>query len=66
MKAEVYFLCDRKKCEKCSYPICKHTEDINHAIDKESRIFEAIGFLKKDNDPVLILFQTSANNKAPE
>lgn len=30
-KTEVLYLCDGEKCEDCSYPLCKHTEDIEHA-----------------------------------
>lgn len=29
---ETLYLCDRKKCENCSYPECKHTTDIHHAV----------------------------------
>ena len=28
---KVLYLCDRKACDKCSYPDCKLTYDINHA-----------------------------------
>jgi len=28
---KVFYLCDRRACEKCRYPECKHTSDINHA-----------------------------------
>lgn len=28
---DVFYLCDRRKCHKCSYPECKHTQDITHA-----------------------------------
>ena len=31
MAAKVAYLCDREKCEKCSYPECKHTLDVFHA-----------------------------------
>ena len=27
----VLYLCNRRKCDDCSYPICKHTEDIRFA-----------------------------------
>jgi hypothetical protein len=30
-RTEVVYLCDRKKCKDCSYPICTHTSDIEHA-----------------------------------
>ena len=25
------YLCDRRACNSCSYPRCKHTSDIRHA-----------------------------------
>lgn len=28
---KLLFLCDRKACEKCCYPQCKHTKDLEHA-----------------------------------
>jgi len=30
---DILYLCDRRACEKCRYPECKHTSDINHAVD---------------------------------
>ena len=27
----VLFLCDRKRCETCSFPECSYTTDLNHA-----------------------------------
>lgn len=27
----ILFLCDRKACEKCSYPQCRHTPELEHA-----------------------------------
>ena len=35
MKPEPLYLCDRKKCEHCSYPECRYTTDIKHKL-KES------------------------------
>lgn len=29
--AKVLYLCNRRQCEGCSYPECKHTTDIFHA-----------------------------------
>ena len=29
---DIHYICDRKACDNCSYPECKHTEDINHAV----------------------------------
>lgn len=38
----ILFLCDRKACEKCSYPMCRHTQELEHA-----RNFAPTGFTKK-------------------
>ena len=27
----ILYLCDQKKCIRCSYPLCQHTADIRHA-----------------------------------
>ena len=27
----ILYLCNRKKCNSCSYPNCRHTQDINYA-----------------------------------
>lgn len=35
MATKVAYLCDRKLCENCSYPECKHTLDISHAKNLE-------------------------------
>lgn len=30
----VLYLCDRKPCgDKCTYPDCRHTTDISHAVN---------------------------------
>lgn len=31
----VFYLCDQKACTKCSYPTCRHTDKITHAINFE-------------------------------
>lgn len=28
---KILYLCDRKACPRCSYPMCKHTTDVYHA-----------------------------------
>ena len=28
---QVVYLCDRRQCERCTYPECKHTCDLEHA-----------------------------------
>ena len=38
----ILFLCDRKACEKCSYPMCRHTPELEHA-----RNFAPAGFTKR-------------------
>ena len=38
----ILFLCDRKACEKCSYPQCRHTPELEHA-----RNFAPAGFAKR-------------------
>lgn len=38
----ILFLCDRKACEKCSYPQCRHTPELGHA-----RNFAPAGFTKR-------------------
>lgn len=30
---KIFYLCDRQRCSNCSYPTCKHTADIAHAIN---------------------------------
>lgn len=34
MMSRVYYLCDRKACDRCSN-YCKHTSDITHAVNFE-------------------------------
>ena len=38
----VVYICDRRKCENCNYPECKHTFDIKHAANFE--LMEPGGF----------------------
>ena len=38
----ILFLCDRKACEKCSYPTCRHTPELEHA-----KNFAPAGFTKR-------------------
>lgn len=28
---KILYICDREKCENCSWPVCEHTTDIAHA-----------------------------------
>ena len=32
-KAEVLYLCDRKACKVCKPEQCRHTTDMNHAVN---------------------------------
>ena len=34
----VLYFCDRRACEHCSYPLCKHTRDICHAVNFEKNL----------------------------
>lgn len=34
----VLYLCDRKACDNCSYPLCNHTTDISHAFNFEKNL----------------------------
>ena len=38
----ILFLCDRKACERCCYPQCRHTQELEHA-----RNFAPAGFTKR-------------------
>lgn len=38
----ILFICDRKACERCCYPQCRHTPDIEHA-----KNFAPAGFTKR-------------------
>ena len=45
---EVHYICDRKACEdNCSYPLCKHTSDVRHAVNFEKKI-------RWDGEPVFM------------
>lgn len=48
---EVLYLCDRRQCANCSWPTCKHTADITHAVNFE--LLEAI--------PVIAYFEKEAS-----
>ena len=58
MKKEIKcYLCDLKKCKDCSYPRCRHTSDVNHAINKDAENFEPFGLLRKSEGDELLLFE---------
>lgn len=38
----ILFLCDRKACERCCYPQCRHTPELEHA-----KNFAPAGFTKR-------------------
>ena len=41
---KILYLCDRLKCENCSYPNCKHTSDITHAANFKNKIENENGY----------------------
>lgn len=45
--SKVFFECDRRKCLNCSYPLCRHTEDIEHAEHFKN---ECSGYYEKIDD----------------
>lgn len=58
MRKIKYYLCDTKKCKNCSYPFCRHTSDVNHAINKDAANFKKIEMLNKDGDTDILLIET--------
>lgn len=48
--ADVLYLCDQKRCIKCHYPECKHTNDIRHAKNFEKQG----GYFWEVEDPHII------------
>ena len=46
--AKIFYICDRKKCKKCSYPVCKHTDDIEHAVNFEKSVWARNPFSEKE------------------
>ncbi len=60
MQKEIkYYLCDTKKCKNCSYPTCRHTSDVNHAINKDATNFKKIELLNEDGDADILLIETA-------
>lgn len=42
-KYTIAYICDRKQCANCSYPECRHTTNIEHAVNyKEEPTFGEI------------------------
>ena len=39
----VLYLCDRKACDNCSYPLCNHTTDISHIGKRRKEIYMTEG-----------------------
>lgn len=39
-KPKPLYLCDRKKCDHCSYPQCKFTSDVIHKFNIKSKYYE--------------------------
>lgn len=61
-KEEVLYICDRKKCDKCSYPQCRHTFDISHAA---SFVKDGLGNYS-ELDPLLTKRLKKKKNKGGE
>lgn len=45
---DVLYLCDRRQCDVCHYPTCKHTKDISHAINFEVAFYGKNIFIEKE------------------
>lgn len=45
MKDKVFYLCDRRKCQNCQYPTCKHTNNVLYA---DNFYMQNGGFWEKD------------------
>lgn len=39
-KHKPLYLCDRKKCEHCSYPQCKFTSDVIHKFNIKGKYYD--------------------------
>lgn len=53
----VIYLCDRKECgDRCSYPTCKHTTNVEHAVN-----FERLVHTSKDEKIVFYTEKEEAN-----
>lgn len=48
---EILYLCDRRKCEKCSYPECYKTSDVNHA---KNFAKDEFGCMVETHKPVVV------------
>lgn len=51
----VAYLCDQKACENCTYPKCRYTTDIEHAVNFKSHLnitedCEYTKYMEKDKD----------------
>lgn len=36
---DILYECDRRACERCRYPFCRYTKDINHAVNFRRTFF---------------------------
>ena len=46
---KIMYVCDGKKCKRCSYDICKHTADITHA--KNFKYDGYVGYWEETEQP---------------
>lgn len=58
-KDKVLYECDRKRCKKCTYPVCARTHDVQHAVNfsndhgiyiEHPRYTEVVSALQKQVD----------------
>jgi hypothetical protein len=61
---KVLYLCDQKACKNCSYPECRHTHDIEHAIsfDNVSSFNASLEPLYVENSGTTIYFAPARGN----
>ena len=45
---EVLYLCDRLACDNCGWPLCKHTTNIEHAVNFERVSLDVDAYFEKE------------------
>jgi len=45
---DILYLCDKRCCTRCSYPTCRHTKDIRHAVNFEKASYGKNIFIEKE------------------
>lgn len=52
---DILYFCDKEKCgDNCSYPLCMHTRDINHAKNRYSDSTFFIPEMKENGQQYLV------------